>query len=593
MKINPKVYKINKSHRLLNDFSSTKDICKSIVRRSKIKLDPNFILKETDYSINFDEDNKLWFFLYTFKTPEIDSEWINFFPLNFARGADFNQQKFSLILFIEFQNQLYCIIGGNAFGMIQPFIEEHFGINIYSRILDPENDELLTIRTRKITGKIAASSNFYKSNFKLIDHIKFGTIPTDISLKLSSVGNDYFSFLKKNNEDSVQIQVSNSLKFRKIIEFNDLIEIIKEVKFIEELEKKNYLTTYEKIDNLNFIETTLKEHLVKRIFQDINNTLRSTINPINKFYFEFCHPAKLEKFYEADYFKLIELGEDKKQKEFKQIIDRNRIYYEVIFRAIDKFGTQVSFDEFKFFLYGVRIRSYKNGNKHNLTSGMFLHHFNTEFEIEKKPLFLLDNNWYYLQDSFLNDLNINCERILKNRKVNSTVLHKKWNLSIQNTEKKYNLLYKDLKNYLVFDTITISGIELCDIIKYDEKNIYLIHVKRGFDSSMRELYNQVTLSARRLEESKSSKEKDYLKKSYQSLVKKKQNNNINSFDDFIKLFDKNIKYVMAFSNNRSNQLIEDNISKVKSSIAKFSIIQTSSEMRSDSYELLFAQIEHY
>jgi uncharacterized protein (TIGR04141 family) len=592
MKINPKVYKINKSQRLLINYNSTEDICKAIIKISKLKLDPKFILKDSDYRINIDEDNKLWFFLYTFKTPEIDSEWVNFLPLNFTKGADFNQQKVSLIFFIEYQNHLYCIIGGNAFRMIQPYIEENFGINLYSRILDPEKDELLTIRTRNITGKIASSSNFYKSNFKLIDHIKFGTVPTEISLKLDNTDNDYFSFLKKDSLDSIQIHVSNSLKFRKVIEFADLVEIIKEIKYIEELEKKNYLTTYEKIDNEKLIEDTLKEHLVRTIFDDINNTLRATIKPINKFYFEFCHPTKLEKFYEADYFHLIELDEEKKHKVFKQIIDRNRIYFEVITRAVDRFGTQMSYDEFKFFLFGVRIRSYKNGNKQNLTSGMFLQHFNTEFEIDKKPIFLLDNNWYYLQDSFLLDLNRNCERILKNYKINSNILYKKWDLSIQNTEKKYNLLYKDLKNYLVFDTITINGIELCDVIKYDEKNIYLIHVKRGFDSSMRELYNQVILSARRLEESKSSKEKDYLKKCFKSLVKKKQNNNINTFEDFIELFDKNIKYVMAFSNEKSNQPIEENIKKIRSSIAKFSIIQTSSEMKTYYYELLFAQIEH-
>lgn len=592
MKINPKIYKINKSHRLLINHDSSEDICKSIIKVSELKHNPLFVLKETDYRITFDEENSLWFFLYINKTEESDSEWVNFLPKKFTKGSDFIQQKISLILFIEYQNHLYCIIGGNTFHIIQPYQEESFGINIYSRILDPENDELLSIRLRNIAGKIAASSNYYKSNFKLIDHIKFGTIPTEISVKLSNVDNDYFSFLRK-DKDNIQIHVSSSVKFRKVIEFADLIEIIKELKYIEELDKKDYLTTYEKIDDLNLIENKLKLHLVNRIFVDIDNTLRSSINPKNKFYFEFCHPSKLEEFYEADFFQLIELNDDKKQQVFKETIDRNKIYFEVIKRAIDKYGTRLSFDEFKYFLYGVRIRSYKNGNKKNLTSAMFLYHFNTEFEINKRPVFLLDNNWYYLQDSFLKDINKNCERILKNYKIPNTILHKKWDLSVQNTEKKYNLLYKDLKNYLVFDTIAINGIELCDIIKYDEKNIYLIHVKRGFDSSMRELYNQIILSSRRLEESKSSKDKEYLKKSFDSLIKKKQTNNISSFDEFIKLFEKNIKYVMAFSNNNSNELIEDKIPKIKSSIAKFSVIQTSSEMRANSYELLFTQIEHF
>src|SRR5690606_21886408 len=107
---------------------------------------------ETDYRIEIDEESDLWFFLYIYKTQDIESEWINFFPSNFIKGADLNQQKVSLIFFVEFQNQLYCIIGGSAFRYIQPYIEEDFGLNIYSRILDPENDELLSIKTRNITG---------------------------------------------------------------------------------------------------------------------------------------------------------------------------------------------------------------------------------------------------------------------------------------------------------------------------------------------------------------------------------------------------------------------------------------------------------
>jgi len=592
MKINPKVYKINKSHRLLVTYDSTEAICKSIIKISNLKSDPNFEIKESDYRIVTNKKNDLWYFLYSYKTEEIESEWVNFFPKKLTKGADFNQQKVSLVFFIEFQNQLYCIIGGNTFRIIQPYIEEDFGINIYSRILDPENDELITIRTRSITGKIAASSNYYKNNFKLIDHIKFGTIPKVINIKLSNNDNNFFNFLKKDLLDNIQVEVSNSIKFKKVIEFNDLIEIVKEIKYIEELDKKDYLTTYEKIDDQNLIKNTLEEHLIRRIYDDIDNVLKSTINPKNKFHFEICHSSKLEQFYEADYFQLIELDDEKKQKVFTKVTDRNKIYSEVIKQAVDNFGSNITYDQFKFYLFGVRIRAYKNGNKQNLTSDMFLHHFNTEFEIDRRPLFLLDNNWYYLQDSFLNDLNRSCERILKNYKAPNNIVIRKWNLSIQNTEKKYNLLYNNLKNYLVFDTISISGIELCDIIKYDDKNVYLIHVKRGFDSSMRELYNQIILSARRLEESRSSKEKDYLKKCFKSLVNKSQNNGINSFDEFIKLFDKNIKYVMAFSNNNSNQSVEENLSKIKSSIAKFSIIQTSSEMRSNYYELLFAQIEH-
>lgn len=109
---------------------------------------------------------------------------------------------------------------------------------------------------------------------------------------------------------------------------------------------------------------------------------------------------------------------------------------------------------------------------------------------------------------------------------------------------------------------------------------------------MRDLYNQVILSSRRLAESIKSKDKIYLKKTFTSLLNKNDRSPSLKYDEFLKLFEKKINYIMAFSNTNSDSLIEDNVKNVKSSIAKFSIIQSSSEMRSNYYELFFAQISH-
>ena len=88
----------------------------------------------------------------------------------------------------------------------------------------------------------------------------------------------------------------------------------------------------------------------------------------------------------------------------------------------------------------------------------------------------------------------------------STILPLPWSKSIIRTEKKYNLQYDLIENYIVLDTITPDGVELCDIMLIEEDKIYLIHVKYGFDASLRELSNQIMLSAKRLyDDSKSGK----------------------------------------------------------------------------------------
>lgn len=589
MNLNPKIYKINKEHRLLIDLKDTLSICKFIINVGRQSSNIKFVLKEEDYSFQNDLENNLKYFLYTFNTDEVESDWKNYFPRYLIKDSNFIQQKLSVIFFIEFEEFLYVIIGGNTYRMIIPFIDDNFGIDIYSRILDPENDELISIKTRSLTGKKAGNYSFYKENFKLIDHIKFGTIPKEISLKLSNEKNNNFTFLKKSKNEKVQIIVSNSIKFRKKIEFEMLKTVVKEIKYIEEIEKNNYLTTYTKIDNDN-LEEKLKLKLVDIIVNDIPNIIQRKTNPQTKFEFEFCSPKYIDKFYEADIYHLFEVKEENKYSLFAKTIDKNQIYEIVIKRAVDKFGANYTSKEIEFYLYGVKIRSYKNDEKRQLTSASFLMHLNTEFIFEKQPYFFLDNNWYLLQDSFVKDLNNQCKRILKNYSLPKNILSEKWDKTIIKKESQYNLLYNNKSNYLVFDTITINGIELCDILFYDDSNLYLIHVKYGFDSAIRELYNQVILSARRLQESLSSKEKEYLKINFKSIEKKNNTKKI-SQSEFIKLFSKKINYVMAFtSSNKKEIMIENNLEKIKSSIAKFSVIQSSSEMRAEYYDLYFTQI---
>lgn len=590
MNLNPKIYKVDKSHRLLNNIRETDEICKYIITHSRRIDNHNFELNEADFTYEIDEDSNLKYFLYTFNSSEIESEWKNYFPTNLAGNSNFIQQKLSLVFFIEFEDFLFVIIGGNSYRIILPFIDENFGIELYSRILDPENDELISIKTRSLTGKKAGSYTYYKDNFKLIDHIKFGTIPKEISVKLSNIDNNNFNFLKNSAKEKVQISVSNSIKFRRIVDFENLKILIKEIKYFEELDKNDYLTTYSKINKQTLIDS-LNDILINNIHSDIPNIEQRSENINTTFYYEFCHPKFIDKFYEADSYHLYEKTEETKYSIFGTTNDKGKIYEIVILRALENFGTNISINDLKYFLFGVKVRSYEKGSKKQNTTGTFIMHLNTEVELNRHPYFYLDNNWYLLQDSFIKDLNSQCKRVLKNYKAPLDLLPKTWDKETLKKESEYNILYKEETNYFVFDTITIDGIELCDILYYDESNIYLIHVKYGFDSSIRELYNQVILSARRLQETLSDNEKSYLKSNFKSMINKENTVSNLTEDEFLNLFSKKINYVMAFSSKHITELIiENDVERIKSSIAKFSVIQTSSEMRAEYYDLFFCQI---
>ena len=178
--------------------------------------------------------------------------------------------------------------------------------------------------------------------------------------------------------------------------------------------------------------------------------------------------------------------------------------------------------------------------------------------------------------------------ILKTYNSSDEILPLKWDKEVLRRESDYNSSYDNLKNYIVIDTIIKGGLELCDILHYDIDNLYLIHVKYGFKSEMRELTNQITISARKLRETLSSKDKTILTKIYNSLISKGSNIDNLTLTAFKELFNKKITYVLAFTSHLKEDLTV--IDKFNSNIARYSLIQCSGEMRAYYYDMQTFQI---
>lgn len=584
---NPKVYRIDTEHRLLKRVPTSELVIQKILNTSFSKLG----IKSTFDSQNLNTIIKddLTYYLYLYNSDEIVSDWKEFLPKDLSADGIFEQQKLSLILFIESEFDLFCVIGGNAYQIILPFIDQSFGLNIYSRIINPQEDEIASIKSRGITGSRAGLSEQFRDNYRIIDYIKFGKVTQEIHLKLSQEISDlHFSFLKKKVTDRIQIYVSKSFKVKKNVDFEKLHLIIKELVVISQLAPTDYLDSYKEITDKAFIDNVLHQKLITKLFDDTENLGRRKTNAHKSFQHDFCDPNNIQKFYEADEFRLKEKTDKGGYTVFKIVYDRNEIYDAVLERAVELFGVN---DRFKFmnFVRSARIATYQDG-KLSIGSG-FLFHISTEFPVNGTPTFLVDTKWYQLQDSFVTDLKTSSEHILKTYRAQSNILHEPWDKNLVPKEGEYNFKYNSKSNYIVIDTIIEDGLELCDIMHYDDNNLYLIHVKYGFQSKIRELTNQITISARRLRETLGTKDKLILEKIYNQLVQKNYNIDNLSLDEFKNLFNKRISYILAFTSHLKNDLVvADNIEKFNSNIARYSLIQCSGEMRAYYYDLLNYQI---
>ena len=175
---------------------------------------------------------------------------------------------------------------------------------------------------------------------------------------------------------------------------------------------------------------------------------------------------------------------------------------------------------------------------------------------------------------------------------------KTWAATLKD-ENAYNRQYLGEVNTIVLDKITPENIEPCDVMRWDDDNLYLYHVKSGFGNTMRDLCAQITIATNRIQQDIVA-DKTFVRKIYQALKNKiggdeyfdaagRQTEKI-SEDDFTNLFDKNITYVLAVLDNATTQRDITKMELFKSNIAKFALQELSKDMRVLDANLRVAQI---
>ena len=582
---NVKIYRINKGFYKFQDCRSNKSILKKAVEIINSK-------RPREERINLDdlssfEENGLTFYLFVHKHRHKESDWGSYFPALLTENWDFSLQNISIILFIDNDIDIFIVIGGNAFQQIVSFIDHTFGLKILSKIIEPEEDQILSINARGLTGTRSGISEQYRDEIRVADFAKFGKLPTEVHLTLSEkVSSEYFSHLQNNADERIKIHVGKSFKVKKSLTFAELKQLLQELGHIMGLEEQDYLSSYIQESNQKVISEDFQPLLINAIFDDFTNKKNLGANYRQNFKFDFCNPNNIVDFYGADTYVMTEKN-GKSYKPFDETHNKDEIYDKVLAQAIRVFPGDTQLFDFRAYIQGIRVLAYQDDKR--LCSSSFLYHFTTEFSFGPQTIFLVDNKWYRIKYSFLEDLRSETVSLLKRYKLPKEVFNIPY-LRGQ-TEYKYNIQYHEFKNYYVFDTITQQGIELCDVLTHSEEAVYLIHVKKGFDNSMRELTNQITLSARRLNTDLKSSEKEYLKKTWGSYCTKYPEIEKPDFSDFLELFERKIVFVLAFVSQRSDDLaVVENIEKYRSNIAKYSMIECAIDMQEYRYELNIHQI---
>ncbi|MFD0963119.1 DUF6119 family protein [Pseudofulvibacter geojedonensis] len=576
MKQNPTIYKLESVYELIS-------VADRISNHLSLNKKPSII---RDIKVN-DYDSKL----IIIQSIEKESEWAKFFPKEYVDGITLEYQIPSVLILVSTPSGIFAIIGGAFYKYILPFLDSSYGLNTYSRIMKPVEDEIITIKTRGVTGLRAGMSEQFKDNYRLMDYIKFGKIPTELKIKLSSETADlYFNQFLTNRSPNIILNISNGFNINKKLSFQELGLLIQILEHIETQKADDFFSSYKEITNKDQIANSLKPAIINELFNKRNDIISNTVSN-----FDICYPNKIEDFYSADEYEIKLKEGERKYKKISRTADKSEIL-KIILTYLNEEGFDKNLNNFSNKIYNFYIYTYKNQNSTPILKTALIYHLNTEINIKGLGNYIyLDSKWYKLREIFINEMNDRCTEILNANDLKNQVLNEEWGKKEsgkRENEGVYNDKY-DKEGYWVLDTISPNSIELGDIIHFNNNTLYICHVKYGFSTEMRELYSQIISSARRLKNDLKDNQNNYLRAVYKSLESKGKNRNL-SENEFLSLFKTtdNIRYVMCITSHLKNKPLQNKINKYRSNVAKLSLIQCYTEMRTEYYDLSFEIIKN-
>jgi len=586
-RVNAKLYKIQDV--IVENLGDSEEIIDQMILEYYNKSGNQFRSIQLQNAIaNNEYNSKLFIYATEAKIPH----WLNFLNGIVDNEEELNEleAKYSaFILFVYNDRRIYAITKG-YYGrhIMDESLDKFFGLDVLSKLVDKNVTEIRKLEERGVFGSVLGAERFFREDYNLAYEDDFGKI---YRAMLASIDEEHFARLGivKKREDTTRVSISGGSSFEVSTNF-DYDELIQRISQIEELlqtpgvqfNQFYRLTSGE----LRAIEDNLNLELIKMAYDAY----------INGNSVDFYHPD-IFKYTKATIVWFDILGshiEIPLGHSFGYIATMNRLVQEDV---IDS-STEANFIEsMENCVGGFAIdEDIAYSNEKSLNKWI-----SGEIEFDGNRFFKLDNQWYRYREGFNDYLNnhlgnLNFDLLAPPFGLND------WNFNVHGTEGAYNANYKEVENFIVADTAFLYYLEICDLIRITDNNIYLYHVKKGLGRDLRVLANQIINGSRVLTNAIGEGNNEALELYYNAISNKQYDNNVLQYlkedgteeivnlDNFINLFKtRKISFVFAYSSN-SQLEINDEITSTNSRIAKLSLLYCIRDMKNYDFDFLIERI---
>lgn len=442
-----------------------------------------------------------------------------------AKLFSYNLNGVSTITFVTTPFNLYAVTTGFAHQCISDVLHVGFGLNYISNFAD--NLSLSEVVQRKLLGAVYQSRNYFSRELSPAQVDSMDSISKAVGVRINDDRflRNHLGLSEKNKKKSVKVQANDGLKISKSLTMDELLHLIQCCDSLVLDGSKNLFADITAIspNREKLLYETVMGHMAQLLLEKEN--VSDSIMLIN---------PDIDAFEQATSYKIlvgrknIWEGEDR-----TDIINQLRKDYH---RKKEK-GEQITPLSY---MMNVSICSVAM-DEYTKTQGSLIKHIVGEIECNGKTYYFVTGEIYNISDNYTQKLRAELEKRLGK----IIPVSRRFNTQWETGEDLYNVSLARETNGIELHKLTPDNIEFADVLFEENGEIALVHVKDGFDGSMRVLSHQISMSIQCLNDIKHNTA--YVEKLYNMACKKQEiQKTYPRLEDFINALKRSrVKYIAA------------------------------------------------
>lgn len=544
--------------------------------------DKQYTLKANKEDIKFNNIAK--YELYT-RAAETVPDWSTTLDELVTDLGNVNNISHSYVLFLEVDDSNFAVTGGNGYQVIGQDKYYNFGIDLLSRLVEPNDTVIKRVSDRYFSGNILGGNYQLKGKGTINNETDFNNFFDEIYIVLSSkVIKNKLGIKIPTKKADYRFLAKDSIKLGKAITLNELDILLGAI--LDLLEEPGYpINPFYQLNGNDSLIKELDSYMIDAFTDHLANTGENEGFTIVPFYSTF----------DIQY---IEIKNSESTKE-------NYETEEDIFKYLKK---NISLDKdnnvILSIIKGIKLTGKIDGEEPEISS--LYHHFDVKLTLNNDTYWLMNGDWYFMEREFMEEIdNRFIQKVSQGFDLDFNIDLHPLNAWQDESETEFNFGHNQNPSIYVLDRIFYENIEICDLLVEADNTIYFIHVKDGLDGKVRILTDQI-LHGMQLISGAKDHDPSVLKGYYKSVIDK-----TNDFDEenasqisisarkfqerfyneeeFVKtVMEKKVCFVFAYRPLESHDLNKPET--IQSTAAKLSMITLVEELNKFDFELKLLSI---